>query len=75
MLQNTRVTASTVSELLREITLPPPPRFGLTNICLKKYLKKYLGQKKIRKILLQINSSYFSKMVLHNSRNKTMASV
>ena len=30
-----------------------------------------LGKKKIRKILLQINSSFFSKMVLHNSKNKT----
>ena len=31
-----------------------------------------LGKKKIRKFLLQINSTYFSKMVLHNSRNKTI---
>ena len=34
-----------------------------------------LGQKKICKILLQINSSYFTKNVLHNNRNKTWASV
>ena len=33
-----------------------------------------LGYKK-NKILLQINSSYFSKMVVRNSRNKTRASV
>ena len=31
-----------------------------------------LGNKKICKFLLQINSTYFSKMVLHNSRNKTI---
>ena len=30
---------------------------------------------KIRKILLQINSSYFNKMALHNGRNETRASV
>ena len=29
------------------------------------------GKKKIRKASLQINSSYFSKTLLHNSRNKT----
>ena len=29
-----------------------------------------LGQEKIYKILLQINSSYFSKMVSYNSRNE-----
>ena len=29
------------------------------------------GKKKIRKATLQINSSYFSKTLLHNSRNKT----
>ena len=34
-----------------------------------------LGQKKICKTLLQINSSYFSKIVLHNSRNETRASL
>ena len=33
-----------------------------------------LEKKTIRKILLQVNSSYFSKMVLHNSINKTRAS-
>ena len=34
-----------------------------------------LGLKKNHKILLQINSSYYNKMVWHNSRNKTRASV
>ena len=52
------------------------PGYLLTNIHLKKiYYADYLmtrclGQKKIRKILLQIKSSYFSQMVLHNGRNK-----
>ena len=45
MLQNSRVTAFTVFELLREIkmggkiTLPPPPRLGLNKV-LEKYLRK-----------------------------------
>ena len=30
-----------------------------------------LGWKKFRKILPQANSSYFNKMVLHNSRDET----
>ena len=41
---------------------------------LNNLMTRYLGQKKYRKILLQINSSYFSKVFLHNSRNKTRAS-
>ena len=40
---------------------------------LNNLMTHYLGQKKFCKILLQINSSYFSKMVLHNSKNKTRA--
>ena len=40
-----------------------------------KFSGKMLLMKKIRKILLQINSSYFSKMLLHNSRNKTRSPV
>ena len=45
MLQNSRATAFTVFELLREIkmggkiTLPPPPRLGLNKV-LEKYLRK-----------------------------------
>ena len=35
-------------------------------------MKHCLGLKKFCKILRQINSSYFSKMVLHNNRNKTI---
>ena len=34
-----------------------------------------LGYKKNRKILQPTNSSYYSKMVLHNSKNKPRASV
>ena len=53
--------------------------FLLKNICLKKiyYVEKFDGAllrlEKNFKILLQINSSNFSKMVLHNSRNETRA--
>ena len=34
-----------------------------------------LGCKKIRKILLKINSGYFGKKILHNLKTKTRTSV
>ena len=46
-----------------------------TFIMLNNLMTRYLGLKKYRKILLQINSSYFSKAFLHHSRNKTGASL
>ena len=34
-----------------------------------------LGSKKNRKMLLKVNNNYFSKIVLHNGRNKAMVSL
>ena len=42
---------------------------------LNNLMTHWLGQEKIRKTLLEINSCYFSKMILHNGRDKTRDSL
>ena len=42
---------------------------------LNNLMTQCLGSKKNRKMLLKVNNNYFSKIVLHNGRNKAMVSL